>query len=95
MILITFAICTFTWAAVFSAMMLLMPWIGLPRFKYQQQQAIASLAGTLMMARSPASAVSKILTTESPGSQYPQNSLSVFCSLHAFSRETSPGNHIP
>ncbi|KAK9840435.1 hypothetical protein WJX74_009901 [Apatococcus lobatus] len=66
-ILITFAICTFTWAAIFFAMMLLLPWIGLPAFKYQQLQGIASLAGTLMMARSPASAIAVLKETEGRG----------------------------
>jgi hypothetical protein len=55
---ITFGISALTWALVTATVILLAPFLNLTRrFPPREQGAIASLAGTLMIARSPASAV--------------------------------------
>ena len=57
-ICITLGISLLSWLFVFVAMMMLMPFIPFTQQRtHQQQQAVASLAGTLAIARSPASAV--------------------------------------
>ena len=55
---ITLGISLLSWLAVFMAMMMLAPFLPFLQHRtHQQQQAVASLAGTLAIARSPASAV--------------------------------------
>ena len=55
---ITLSISAFTFVAVFAAMLLLAPVLPLTRnLTSRQIEGIASLAATLMIARSPASAV--------------------------------------
>ena len=55
---ITLGISSLSWLFVFMAMIVLMPFIPFMQHRtHQQQQAVASLAGMLAIARSPASAV--------------------------------------
>ena len=55
---LTLCISTFTWMAVSGAMIIVAPFVALTATLPQRQlDGIASLAGTLMIARSPASMV--------------------------------------
>ncbi|KAK9830422.1 hypothetical protein WJX72_011685 [[Myrmecia] bisecta] len=70
---ITLGIALFTWVYVFAAMMILAPFIPITlHLRQRQVEAIASLAATLMIARSPASAIAVLKETDGKGP---------FCSL--------------
>ncbi|DBA69525.1 TPA: hypothetical protein ACH3X2_012726 [Trebouxia sp. C0005] len=67
-ICITLGISLLSWLCVFVAMMMLVPFIPFTQHRtHQQQQAVASLAGTLAIARSPASAIAVLRETDARG----------------------------
>lgn len=65
---ITLGISLLSWLAVFMAIMMLTPFLPFLRHRtHQQQQAVASLAGTLAIARSPASAIAVMRECDAKG----------------------------